>query len=799
MSKKLLIVVGGAVAALVAFGAIFAHIVSEDFDDEQKLKLACQWLDEGRWDIAGEVADDVEPKIDTESNSRWHYVVGVSKLLKIKDDLDSAEHRQILLDATKHLAQSRDLEFPVGLTGKGYYFLGFCQFHTYQWDEAIESLDHAHKEYPQCRSQSMLMMIQAQLRKPKADLDAAQKTLVNWESIPGKSASESAQTILCHAQLAFKKKQFAKVFEWLDKIDPSLPERCEAQNLRALCNIQISQTAKEEKERLGLLASAHDLLKKQIYSADTTADTRRQASYLYGRTLRLQKRLAEATGAFSVVRQQNPYSAEAIAASLEEAEVLLELNEFSEVLLTTRHLLKGIQDVNLYNDFWMPIDELRNRLVAIGDQMRMLSEFERALQLSQQLTLAFPPAYALRLQAATYVDWANKVKNDAKLEQPQNPEGPTVNGLYEKAGNTLERLANVELRANDYLDIVWSSADCYQKANQIDAANRMLTTYLQYETRIRQPRGLIAIGKNYIAAGQWKKSLEPLQRCLEYYDNNPSSYEVRLLLARAHAELENLDKSIELLSENLWDYDLSPESPIWRDSAIELGNLVFQRGSVLLTQLKRNPPNSWSEYSNALQRSHSDLLRGIEQLGEAVERYPDDHRYFQTRYNLAHSYRLAAEMPKLIADNESTIDSDRRAQNQQWRRLMEESVSQFHSLMNSLQTAKDTDVLAPTILRNCFFGKADTLAKLGRYDEAIEAYRAAASNYVNQPEALEALAEVATCNKKLGRDREAQKALRQAQQVLQRIPAEQDAKFINTRGDRKLWKEKLDWMSQQYQ
>lgn len=801
MSKKLLILAGGAIAALVAFGAIFVHVVSEDFDDDHKLKLACQWLDEGRWDIANKAAEDLEHKIDTDANSRWHYVVGVSMVLKIKDDVDTAEHRQVLLDATEHLNQSRELGFPVGLTGKGFFFLGFCQYHTYQWDEAIESLDQAHKNYPQCRSQSILMMIQAQLRKPKPDLEAAQKTLVMWESIPGKSASESAQTYLCQAQLAFKKGLYPKVVEWLDKIDPNLPERSEAQNLLALCNIQISQAAKEEKERLKLLSIAHDLLKKQIYSADTTADARRQASYLFGRTLRLQRKLVEATGAFSIVRQQNPYSAEAIAASLEEAELLLELNEYSEVLLTTRHLLRGIQDVNLYNDYWMPIDELRNRLVAIGDQMRLQTEFERALQLAQQLTLAFPPAHALRLQAATYMDWANKVKNDSKLEQSTSQPGLTANALFEKAGDTLERLARVELRSKDYLDIVWSSSECYQKANEIDAANRMLKTYLQYETRTRQPRGLIAIGKNYIAAGKWKESLEPLQRCLEYYENNPSSYEVRLLLARAYAELENLDKAIELLSENLWDHDLSPESPVWRDSSIELGNLVFQRGSVLLAQVKSNPPKAWTEFANSLQRSHSDLLRGIEQLGESVERYPDDYRYYQTRYNLAHSYRLAAEMPKLVADNDSTMaDSDRRQQNQQWRRLMEESVNQFQALRNSLQSAKDADALAPAILRNCFFGEADTLAKLGRFEDAIAAYRAAAGHYVNQPEALEALVEIATSNKKMGRDREAQKALRQAQQVLQRIPAEYDGRFISTtRGDRKHWKEKLDWMSQQYQ
>lgn len=798
MSKKLLLAVGATLSALVAFGGIFAHIVSEDFDDEQKLKLASQWLDEGRWDLASEIAEDLEPKIDPETNSRWQYVTGVSKLQKIKDELDSAEHRRTLLDATDHLNKSREIGFPVGLKGKGYYYLGFSQFHTYRWDEAIESLGHSYKDYPQCRSQSMLMIIQAQLRKPNPDIADAESNLASWESIPGKSASELAQTYLCQAQLAFRQKRFDQCMNWLDKVDSTLQEFGEALYWKSRCNIQLAMTEKEEEPRENLLRLAGASLKKQIYAAETSPVTRRQASYLYGRVLRLQKNLIDATGALSVVRQQNPNSAEAIAASLEEAEILQELNEYDEALATSRQLLRGIKDTEMYNDYWMPLDELRTRLVAIGDEMRKKSEYERAIQLAQQLTIAFTPAYSLRLQAATYIDWANKVQAETKTEHNQLASEAVP--LYIKAGDTLERLATVELRSKDYLDIVWSSAECYQKANQIEPANRMLKTYLQYETRTRQPRALIAIGKNYIAAGRWKDSLDPLERCLEYYPNNPSSYEVRLLLARANTELENLDKAIDLLSANLWDYDLSPESPIWKDSSIELGNLVFQRGRLLLAQLKAKPPKNWSEYSASLQKSHSDLLRGIEQLGEAVQRYPNDSRYYFTRYQLADSYRLAAEMPKLISVNQDITDSDRRQQNQQWRRLMEESVNQFHSLLTAIQSAKETDSLAPAILRNCYFGEADALVALGRYDEAIPAYRGAASYYVNQPEALEALVEVAACHRKMGRDKEAQKALRQAEQVLQRIPPELDGKFISsTRGDRKHWQEKLAWMGKQYQ
>jgi tetratricopeptide (TPR) repeat protein len=361
-------------------------------------------------------------------------------------------------------------------------------------------------------------------------------------------------------------------------------------------------------------------------------------------------------------------------------------------------------------------------------------------------------------------------------------------------------LAIVELKSDDYLNIVWNAAESYQKANQVDSANRMLKTYLQYETRSRQPRALIAIGKNYIARGDWRASAEPLQRCLDYYPNSPSCYEVRLLLARANAEQNNLDAAIDLLSENLWEHDLSPASPIWQDSSVELGNLIFQRGNRLLTSLKSNPPQDASEYSASLQTSHNDLVRGIEQLSEAVDRFPEDRRYFHTRYLLAHSYRLAAEMPKIIAATDSNmLDSARKQLNQQWRKLMESSVNEFRGLLAAIQNSAELDALAPAILRNCYFGEADALVTLGRHEEAIQAFKNAASYYVNQPEALEALVQLAECHKKLGRTKEAQRALRQAEQVLQRIPPDHEARFVSsTRGDRRHWQDLLGWMNKQY-
>jgi tetratricopeptide (TPR) repeat protein len=262
-----------------------------------------------------------------------------------------------------------------------------------------------------------------------------------------------------------------------------------------------------------------------------------------------------------------------------------------------------------------------------------------------------------------------------------------------------------------------------------------------------------------------------------------------------------LDLAIEALMANLLDFDLSPDSPVWKESSLELGKLLYQKASEDLGKIKAVEISPASE--EILQKLQATLEQAIQQLGEVVIRYPDDHRIHQNRFWIAQSLRWAAEVNQLLVNtNPQQLDDVRRRRLQQRRHLLERSVAQFQSLLKSIQFNKDltnSDSLDPAILRNCFFGAADSLSALGQYDEAIAAYRAIAGHYVNQPEALEALVQIAECSHKLGLEPEAKKAIRQAEQVLQRIPTEQDSRLVAyTRGDRKHWQELLVWM-QQYQ
>lgn len=796
ISKKLLGAGATAATSLLAFGAIFTSILSSDFNETEKLKLATRWLDADRWDLAGGLAQELESSIDPELNSAWNYVQGVSQLNRIIDDLDSYQNRLILIEVTKHLEKSRELGFPLGYRGKGNYYLGVCQFNTYHWEESIESLNRCLSEFPEVRSDSMRMIITAHLRKPQPNPSQARQVLEQWLQMPGLSPREVAQSQIAQAQLALHSGSYQDCNHWLSKIPPGIPEHYEGLKWKSLCLISESTQANSNStEKSKSLDEAQRILQRLIVASDTPMQIRRQAFYLSGRALRHLGQHRRAVSVLSAVRQQNPFSAEAIAAGLEEVEILMDLGKSNEVIIGTRQLLHGISDMRLYNEYWVSEDELRTRLTELGNRLRQKEEYQEALELADQMIIAFPPSHALRLQANTLANWGTSVLRESS---PDDLKARSIAAdIFARAGECCERLAQIELRSRDYLNIVWTAVENYQRAGRVDDANRMIQEYLKYESRSKLPRALLALGRNYIAEADWQSSLIPLQQCLTDFPASPNSYEARLLAAQALSELNERDQAIELLSSNLWDYELHPDSPIWKDSFIELANLQFQRGQAVLAEVQNRVGLSWKEAEPILLRAHDELKRAAEHLSEAAHRYPNDHRRNYTRYQLARAYQLAAELPsRSLKASQSLSDATIKLFQNQKNQLLEKSVVEYEALHQAIILQRESnphDNLDPFILRGALFGQADVLTDLGNYEAAIEAYRAAAAYYSNRPEALEALIQIADCYRKLGREDDAKKTVRQAELVLHRIPAERDASFVTTtRGDRNHWEQSLN-------
>ncbi len=799
-NKKMLLWAAAVTASVSIFGLLFTIIIGSDqLNSEQQLETALSIMEEGRWDVSRGIARDLTHQIDQEANAGWHYVMGVSSLKSIEDELASPTGRQGLAEATQHLVKAQEIGFPLGLTGQGNFYLGWCFFQTYRWQDAIDQLQPVPTQLPARRSDALRMIVDAQLSLNPPDFVEAEASLETWKSIPGLSASEHAKIKLAQAQLSFLRGDTDQCEALLVEIGPELPVYFDAILRRGSWRLAAARE-QEGPQRAQLLAEVEQILRQAKIMAKTPGDLRRQATLLSAQALVEQNRTIEALGTFSAIRQADPDTAEATIAGIEESKILLRQADYEGALATARAVIRNLDDLSLYDERWLSIDDLKGELFGIGEALRDLSEFPYAVRMAKSLARVFPPSDALRLESDVYETWANELERTIAQDPAHEREiRERVKQTYVAAAEGFEQLSKYQLRSPEYTDILWRSIENFRKANQLDQANVLLENYIRYEDRTKLPRGLLAIGKNRMGTGHWQEALVPLQKCLLEFPDHPVSFEARLLAAQAKSELNALDEAVELLEANTKLYQLRPENPIWRDSLFELGQLVFRQGDQLILDLQLKPIADWNRRKAKLEKSQALFLSSIERLGEAFSRWPDEPRHHDARYYHARALRLAAELPtQSIAANPNLIDSARRKLLHQRRELLEQALEQFRALHQSINRtqqeiqAQDKYV---ALIRNSYFGEADTLFDLERWEEAIQAYRNVTARFINQPESLEALLQMAHCYRKLGKELEATQVLTTAQQVLVRIPPESDARFVAvTRGSRADWVRMIDLM-----
>lgn len=800
LNKKTLVWGGAGLGSVAAFGALFTFIVSRPTPDVQ-LKIALSVLDKGHWDVAGRVTRDLENRVDQETNGIWHYVRGVAALKSVEKRLTHPTSRATLVDATTHLEQAKEIGFPAGYRGKGSYYLGWCYFQTYRWDDAVEELSSAPLQWPEKRSDALQMVIAAQLRKQPSDLQRAEQSIRDWKKIPGMTGSELASIKLAEAELALLTNNMQQCESLLLQVDESVPEFYAASVLRGRWRLEYATKNDEDYgKNAELLQEAMQIFRKTKISAETPTDVRRHANYLAGRTLRAQSKLTEALGRFSSLRQSDPHSAEAIAAGVEETEILLEMNDLIGSLATSRSFLRNMGDMMYYNEFWLTAPELKQRLLDVGRAMRDRGEYPEAIRMAENIMLAFPPSDSVRLQGEVYTRWASDLEDALPGALEARPrDRRSVNEKHLAAAERFERLSKLELRSSDYTNILWQAIASYQSANRLEQANLLLRDYLKFEAPTKRPRGFLALGKNQMNSGRWQAAIEPLERCLIEYPTHPVIFEARLLAAQSYAELNQLDRAVELLEENLQGHKLTPKNIIWRDSLFELGQVVYRQGDQLILDIRLNPSTDWAEHKLKLEESQRLFSVAMDRLGEAFSRWQDDPRHYDARYLFARAHRMAAEMPtQIVAANPDMIESARRKHLQNRRDLLERAMQEYHQLHQSINRRIDT-IQSPgrivSLVRNCYFGEADTLYELGRWEEAIQAYQRVTAKFMSEPESLEALLQMAQCYRRLNRNADAAKVLNTARQVLARIPPESDSKFATlTRGSRQDWENLIGMM-----
>ncbi len=296
---------------------------------------------------------------------------------------------------------------------------------------------------------------------------------------------------------------------------------------------------------------------------------------------------------------------------------------------------------------------------------------------------------------------------------------------------------------------LWASGECFDRAGDVDMAIVSFGEYasgrpsdpMRFGARFRLAQAHQARGDFTMAAdlyrslinddpssGERFRSIVPLVQCL-LADTDPAN-----------------DAEGEQMLQQMLAGGMSPEAPEFRLALNELGALYYRS----------------ARYPQA-----------IERLTESLERFPGAHDASMIRYMLADALRLssaqigaslALAMPQAQRQELSALRDQRLAQALTlYQEICDSSVDR------DLRRMSELDLIA---LRNAFFYRADCAFDLGRYEQAIDYYDAAANRYANDAASLVAMIQIVNAYTKMGQLAEAQTANERARQRFRELPDE---------------------------
>lgn len=355
-------------------------------------------------------------------------------------------------------------------------------------------------------------------------------------------------------------------------------------------------------------------------------------------------------------------------------------------------------------DQWMLGPQFEAEVLRVYRHFLDSADFSAALSLAESSKGVLDDRVALRMQAEAYRKAGEHFSAQAppvtaKLESSlvaakvhaEAPVGvgqPTPREYFRLAGRTFLTLAARSYTDREYPDYLWMAAECFRKGRSARGVLHALAHYLDDQPIRRRPWALLYRGEALLALGQVEEGLRDLEACYANFPRDSAAFEARLLAAQALREMGKLDDAEKLLRRNLDGQDLAPASKEWRQSLMDLGELLLAKG-------------------NTHAREAAELF------AEVVQRYPDHPQAVVAAYLWGYATLVEAQGKKKAAQQEPlpAVAAEERKKAQELFRQAAEILAPLHARLRG-----GTNLgLAPTeqelLLRNV--QAAELLAQIG--------------------------------------------------------------------------------------
>lgn len=768
--------------------------------------------------VAGELAKRVEVAAeDREKLMLKHFLIGAGKMREAALTADPRASRAAFHVAVKQL-QIASEAWPAGREDEGDRMLGEAFFRTGNFAQAVPRLEAVIQRNPTYREPLTPTLARCLIRGTDTDLQKGLTILRQYSQLPGRPLGSETDAKFMEAECLIRLGQFQAARDLLMSQDLGSQAGFSDEKLQQWKDesdlISASATVSEAIARYGpgvlvnpknrpgvstfLQPTMDTLLRLQ---RDASPKLAQRTGIWIARAMRCSGDPIEALSQLNAVRLYQPFEGEGVAAAIEQIEVLVGQGSSNEAVQTARYMIREVGGESNYDASIIDLPTFRQRLQIVLAVMREQGQTDACVKLARTLPPLFPLDQAIYEEGLAFREAGNRMESNLgqRFDIRDQSQQSKLRLLFAQAGTAFESSAQLRYESADYTKTLWDAIFALQKSGQFARSIPLLNAYLSYENRIQHPRALIALGQAYMANGQPQEAIRPLKECMEEFPRDPLCYDARLQVAKALAELDQIDEARQLLEINLTDGELTPQSLTWKESLLSLGEILWRSCNEKHIKESLNARDRRELIPLETLRTNQPLVEeAISRLSEAVIRYWPDARALQAATYLASAHRLAAVLPNEETRIPDALDATRRRLLKKREAYLNAAIDTYRKIRNEISRIEDERELGPSeqsMRQIGLLGEADTLFDLGQYEQSADAYRTISLRYMNEPPALEAMLGQARCLRSLKQDREARLVIRQAVAVLGRIPAEWDSRFVETtRYDRKGWESLLGWM-----
>jgi len=486
-----------------------------------------------------------------------------------------------------------------------------------------------------------------------------------------------------------------------------------------------------------------------------------EAHTLAGRIAQLRDDLQAARDAFTISVNEFPGTPSFTAALLGLGEVEAALGEIDRSIAAFERLVEAVREQE--HDGSVAIAGITESLLQLQMERLLRQDLEGALRfakLAEELHGGDPPAPVLLAVARTHRAVSDKRLAQATTDLDGHRDITSLDPVTRaearahaaEAGEYFLRHARKVLLsdAESFAESLWLAADSFDRAGELHQAIRVFSEYADGAADdARRPEAMLRLAEAHMALGDHDVAAQFLRDLIA--SNPTAGVGTRAYVPLARSLLldddpANDDEAERLLQAVVSGQIVGPSALEFREALVTLGRLHLRQGR---------------------------LEASIARLREAVERFSEASGNTAVRFDLAEaSRRLAGRIGEEL--REAMPEERRQALEARRAELLTSALKGYESTLDILQQRdarrlSEADALR---LRNAMFFRADVEYDLGRYEQAIQHYDAAAQRYADDPASLVAMIQIVNAYVEQGRWREARTANDRARQRLRELPEE---------------------------